>query len=86
MKKLALTLVIVFTMTMGATAQQNAGMFARGYVSEETYYQEARDGSLLLPSSHGQTGDQGATPVGSGIAVLLGLGGAYLVAKKRKEE
>ena len=87
MKKLALTLAIVFTMTIGATAQQNAGLFARGYVSEETgYYQEARDGKLILPSSHGQTGDQGATPVGSGIAVLLGLGGAYLVAKKRKEE
>ena len=38
----------------------------------------------MLPT-HGETGNQDA-PVGSGIAVLLGLGAAYLVGKKRREE
>jgi len=41
----------------------------------------------MLPTQHGATGDQNADgPIGSGIAVLLGLGGAYLVGKKRREE
>jgi LPXTG-motif cell wall-anchored protein len=38
----------------------------------------------MLPS-HGETGNQDA-PIGTGIAVLAALGGAYLVAKKRREE
>jgi LPXTG-motif cell wall-anchored protein len=33
----------------------------------------------------GSTGDQDA-PLGSGIAVLMGLGAAYLVGKRRKED
>ena len=37
-----------------------------------------------LPA-HGENTNQPA-PVGSGIAVLLGLGAAYLVGKKRREE
>ena len=38
----------------------------------------------MLPS-HGATDNQPA-PLGSGIAVLMGLGAAYMVAKKRKED
>lgn len=40
---------------------------------------------LPLIPEYGETGDSNA-PVGSGIAVLIGLGGAYLLAKKRREE
>ena len=40
---------------------------------------------LGLPSDHGLTDDFGA-PLGSGIVVLMGLGAAYLVGKRRKEE
>lgn len=40
---------------------------------------------LNLPSEHGSSNDDGV-PLGSGIAVLLGLGAAYVVAKKRKED
>jgi LPXTG-motif cell wall-anchored protein len=39
---------------------------------------------MNLPQ-HTQTTSQDA-PLGSGIALLLGLGGAYLVAKRRKED
>ena len=35
---------------------------------------------------HGLSDDQNATPIGSGIVILAALGGAYLVAKRRKEE
>ena len=45
-----------------------------------------RGGPLNLPD-FGETNDQEAnTPLGSGIALLAGLGAAYLVAKRRKEE
>ena len=40
---------------------------------------------LILPD-HGFGGDVDAVPMGSGIMVLLGLSGAYFVAKKRKED
>ena len=94
MKKLALTIAIVLGVTFGAMAQQSGGgLFQRGLVSDEVYYgggygyddyYDYRGTGLFLPI-HGQAGNQDA-PVGSGIAVLLGLGGAYLVAKKRREE
>ncbi len=38
----------------------------------------------LLPQ-HGQDTNQPA-PLGSGIALLAALGGAYLVGKRRREE
>ena len=42
---------------------------------------------LYLPSLHGSYDDFNSTsPMGSGIAVLMGLGAAYLVAKRRKED
>jgi LPXTG-motif cell wall-anchored protein len=41
-------------------------------------------GNPMLPD-HNATGHQDA-PLGSGIAVLLGLGAAYMVTKKRKED
>ena len=94
MKKLALTIAIVLGVTFGAMAQQSGGgLFQRGLVSDEVYYgggygyddyYDYRGTGLFLPI-HGQNDNQDA-PVGSGIAVLLGLGGAYLVAKKRREE
>ena len=101
MKKLALTIAIVLGMTLGVSAQMSqqtvGGLFERGYVSDEVYYGAGSSnyndlfgnlrGGLLDPGLpfHGETENQDA-PLGSGIAVLLGLGGAYLVAKRRKED
>ena len=99
MKKLALTIAIVLGTAIGLTAQQKSGggLFERGNVTEEDYNSaygssqidlfgnlRADDLTIELPN-HGQDENQNA-PLGSGIAVLLGLGGAYLVAKKRREE
>ena len=41
----------------------------------------------MLPTAHNLNGDQNATesPLGGGLALLLSLGGAYLVAKRRKK-
>ena len=84
MKKLALTLAIVLTMGLGASAQSLLG---------KSSAERDRNGSLTTPmivDNHDYTGDVNGdgetTPLGSGIAVLVGLGAAYVVAKKRKEE
>ena len=86
MKKLALTIAIVLGLGMGAFAQ--GGLFQYGEVSEDDYFsvgvRNGEFGLLNLPGQHGLDHDENA-PLGSGIALLLGLGAAYAL-KKRKEE
>ena len=79
MKKLALTLAIVLGLGMASFAD-NGGLFGRGEQGEGIY----RTGDTPMLPTHGQTGNQPA-PVGSGIALLIGLGAAYAVAKKRED-
>ena len=81
MKKLALTMAIVLTMGLSAFAQ-DGGLLNRG-VSFDKQNRGEVDGPLL--PGHNETGDHNA-PLGSGVAVLLGLGTAYLIGKKRNEE
>ena len=78
MKKLTLTLAIVLGLGFGAMAQ-DAGLFQRGEEAAPT-----RLGGLPGFPGHGENGNQPA-PVGSGVAVLVGLGAAYLLGKKREE-
>lgn len=97
MKKLTLTIAIVLGMTLGLSAQQQGGgLFERGYVSDEVYYNSGSsyydnlfrlslDPSDLVLPDHGGNDDVDA-PLGGGIALLLGMGAAYAVAKKRKED
>ena len=93
MKKLMMTFALVLAMGIGAFAQEGeGGMLRRSKEYQETYRNDGRtrgegDGlSLGLPTEFGATGDfDGAAPLGSGIAVLLGMGAAYMVGKKRKE-
>lgn len=87
MKKLALTIAIVLTLGLSAIAQ-DGGLLNRGV----SFDKQEKGGGLREGSGpgfpgggHGQTGDQDA-PLGSGVAVLLGLGAAYLIGKKRNEE
>ena len=90
MKKLFLTIAIVLGLGLTTFADPNGGgLFKRGMVIDDEEYYGAgsyRDGMLTpgLPL-HDQEGNQDA-PLGTGIAVLAALGGAYLVAKKRREE
>ena len=88
MKRLALTIAIVLGFSMSMFAD-GGGMFQRGNTSEQenAYFNGNRSGMPGLPG-HGETGNQDAneTPLGTGIAVLAVLGGAYLVGKKRRDE
>ena len=87
MKKLALTLAIVLGLGMASYAE-GGGLFGQGQsVAEEntTTTMYNRDGLFpALPGQHG-TGQHQPAPVGSGIAVLIGLGAAYAFAQKREE-
>ncbi len=89
MKKIALTIAIILGLSLTSFADPNGGgLFQRGTEPENTTYSN-RDGSVTSPMlpDHGMDGNQDANgPLGSGIAVLLGLGAAYLVGKKRSEE
>jgi len=89
MKKISLTIAIVLGLSLTTFADPNqGGLFQRGEATEPTpdAIYGIRNGSdvPLLPN-HNQPGNQDA-PLGSGIALLVGLGGAYLVGKKRREE
>ena len=46
---------------------------------------DSKPGGFPGVPGHGES-DDGDAPLGSGIAMLLGLGAAYAVAKKRREE
>ena len=86
MKKLILTTAIILGLSMTTFADPNGGgLFKRGETPERGM---SRDISPLTPN-HGLTGNQNAdpeAPLGTGIAVLMGLGAAYLIGKKRNEE
>ena len=88
MKKLVLTIAIVLGLSM-TTFADGGGLFQRGANPEEQngYFRQDNGGNPMMPSlpNHGETGNQDA-PLGTGIAVLAVLGGAYLVGKKRREE
>ena len=87
MKKLLIIIAIVLGLSFGTFAQ--GGLFQYGTVSDEDYYGAGhRNGSeplLSLPNAHGESNDFNA-PLGPGITVLIGLGAAYLVGKKRSEK
>ena len=88
MKKTVLTIAIALMMGT-AFAQQGGGALKRSQQYEAARNENnMRGGSLLLPSQHGTNTDTEGNggPLGSGVAVLLGLGAAYLVGKKRREE
>lgn len=85
MKKSLLTLAIVLGMTLAGMAQHGGGLFERGATAETSNDFSHRDGGLILPSSHGATGDADA-PLGGGMAILASLSAAYLMTKKRKED
>ena len=91
MKKQIMTIAIILGMTM--TSFADGGLFHRGNNGQSSgnVYYDAKGGEKpgdvgtpMLPA-HGSNQNENA-PLGSGIAVLMGLGAAYMVAKKRREE
>ncbi len=87
MKKLIITAAIVLGLGMTSFANPNGGLFQRGNTPENPMDNREGGGGMATPAipGHGQQGNQDA-PVGSGITVLLSLGAAYLIGKKRNAE
>jgi len=87
MKKLLLTAAILLGLATTTFADPNGGgLFKRGETPERSM-SRFTEGETPLTPGHGLTGNQnGEAPVGTGIVVLLGLGAAYLIGKKRSEE
>ena len=86
MKQTLMTIAVVLGLSMASFAQ--GGLFQRGASDENVFNRE--DG-IAMPGipDHNLSGNQDGnetTPLGSGIAVLMGLGAAYLIGKKRNEE
>ena len=88
MKKTIITLVIVLGLDLTSFADPNGGgLFQRGTTPESPGFYGSRDAGTPMLPNHGKSDNQDADgPIGGGIAVLLGLGAAYLVGKKRKEK
>lgn len=91
MKKLTITLVLLLGLTMGMFAQGfiendrnqvEKGLFGRGL----ELFREEQEAPFLPPYHGSLENHDAAAPLGSGIAVLVGLGAAYVIAMKRKEE
>ena len=90
MKKTLLTIAIVLGMTLDAVAQkQGGGLFGMGDQRQTDNYDYSfstrSGGGLLLPDSHGETGDQPSAPLGGGALLLIGFGAAYALKKKNNK-
>lgn len=94
MKKQILTLAIVLGLATASFAQ--GGLFRRGddagnspdagyALSNTKEGGDATVGAPLLPLHNSSDNGNQPAPLGSGIAVLVGLGAAYLVGKRREE-
>lgn len=85
MKKIALAIVIVLGLSMTSFADPNGGgLFQHGEEPSTNVYGNREGGLPCLPG-HGHPDHQDA-PLGSGIAVLLGLGVVYGLNKKHNEK
>ena len=87
MKRLVLTIVVVLGLSM-TTFAQGGGLFQRGAQSEQTegFMNRGDSKNPFLPIHGSGTNEDANGPLGSGIAVLLGLGAAYAWSKNRKEK
>ena len=88
MKKLALTIAIVFGISLFTYAQTEkaGGLFQYGEVSEDNTSWSKGGSEPLLPALPGHNlFENGNAPLGSGALLLIGFGAAYAL-KKRKQK
>ena len=63
---------------------EGGGMFGRGKTFSTGMGDGFRNMGLILPTNHGDTGDATAA-LGSGVILLLGMGAAYAMKKRREK-
>jgi len=85
MKKIYLTLALVFVMGLNVFAQRNDGFF--NYYNDGPYNRldNPSDIGIILPQSNlGSNHQNEPAPLGSGLLILTALGVGYTI-RKRKE-
>ena len=86
MKKLVLTIAIVLGLGLTSFADPyGGGLFKRGANPDQNFYRNYENGLILEFPVHEAEGEQQEAPLGSGVAIMLGLGAAYLIGKRREE-
>lgn len=93
MKKIFLTLIMTAALALGVDAQQQYGyyqdqttQYSDGFFSSqsESGYQYRNIDNMPIVPGTGYYYDQQA-PLGSGLLLLAGLGAAYAVRKRKKD-
>lgn len=92
MKRVVISIAIVLTLGLGAKAQSSDGFFSNTYSEyseKRELYGEMSAVAPALPrfdwvTEDGEIADQTAVPVGSGMLLLVGMGAAYAMRKRRK--
>ncbi|MBQ2187934.1 MAG: hypothetical protein II401_05190 [Bacteroidales bacterium] len=82
MKKLLFTIALTITMSVGAMAQNNDAFFNNWESSSRD--SDPSSVGLAMPNTNIGDTNNAPAPLGSGLLVLTALGGAYAVARKRK--
>ena len=78
MKKVLVTLSLILTLGLGASAQSDA-FFSYNDVNDQN--RQSYGGDMPALPMRGQNTDQNA-PIGSGLLILAGLGAAYALKRK----
>lgn len=89
MKKQIMTIALVLGLGMTALAQQaGGGLFYRGERKQSGYDRNSPYWSPFYLPEHGGifNGDADAAPLGGGALLLIGLGAAYAMTKRKKED
>ena len=86
MKKMMKKTVVLLTVLFMAVVPMKAQVFIADDEFEGMMRQEESEFVLFVPVQ-AQDGDQSYSPIGSGSLLLLaGLGGAYLLTKRKKQK
>lgn len=84
MKKMMKKTVVLLTVLFMAVVPMKAQVFIADDEFEGMMRQEESEFVLFVPVQ-AQDGDQSYSPIGSGVLLLAGLGGAYLLTKRKKD-
>ena len=85
MKKMNKRIVVLLTALLLMVGSMNAQVFIADDEFEGTMRLEDEEFVLFVPVQ-GHDGDQFYAPVGSGLLLLTGMAGAYLLKKRKKQK
>ena len=85
MKKIYLTLALVFAMSLNMFAQRSDGFFNDYYNDPYNRLDDNPNSWLILPAGDlGSNLNEPAAPLGNGLLVLTALGLGYVIKKRKK--